>query len=188
MSDDNKPRWGGKRAGAGRKPKRPLAPIDVAHALAEPAPDEIEPIAQRHAHAALETLVKQLTHGTSEAATIAAANAILDRAYGRPLVDFGGTGTLPFLGRAPSRTIAAEIQGLARGHASLAVAALQRIATGGHSEAARISAAKSLWDRGLGTAPPAKIAAGKKEQAAIAANAPPDEDSDWGGDLKPRLH
>src|SRR5690242_17668046 len=71
---------GGKRTGAGRKPKgyvRPasIAEIDLAHALTEPPPDEIEPVAQRHDRDALETLVKQLTCGKSEAASVAAANA-----------------------------------------------------------------------------------------------------------------
>jgi phage gp46-like protein len=163
-----------------------MAPIDVAAALAEQAPEEIEPIAQRYAHEALEVLVKQLTHGASEAATVAAATTILDRAYGRPVVDAAGTLTLPFLGSAPSRTVATEIRNLARGYSSLAIVALQRIATQGHSESVRVSAARGLLDRGLGTAPPAKVDASKREQAGLAAKAPAAEGSAWGDDLKPR--
>ena len=199
-TEQAKPARGGKRSGAGRKPKgyvRPatLAEIDLAHALNEPVPDEIEPVAQQHARLALETFVKQLTHGASDAASVAAANAILDRAYGKPATDVGGTGLLPFMGRAPSRTVATEIRDLARRYANLAILRLKRIADNGKTESARVSAAKSLWDRGLGTAGPAKIDTdgptrplGKKEQAAMAANAPASENSGWGDDLQPRMH
>ncbi len=93
---DAKPGRGGKRAGAGRKRRQPIAPIDLAAALAEPVPEEIEPIAQRHALAALDALVRQLVHGTSEAASVAAANAKTDRAFGKPVVDVG-TDMLPFM-------------------------------------------------------------------------------------------
>lgn len=196
-----KPGWGGKRSGAGRKPKgynRPsaIAEIDAAHALAAPVPDEIEPVAQQHARAVLENLVKQLTHGASEAATVAAANAILDRAYGKPATDIGGTGLLPFFGRAPNRTIAVEIRDLSRRYANLAIVTLKRIATTGNSESARVSAGKSLWDRGLGTAAPAKIdldapqqVLGKREQAELAARTTAaGGDAEWGDDLKVRVH
>lgn len=199
-TEQARPAWGGKRSGAGRKPKgyvRPatLAEIDLAHALGEPPPDEIEPVAQQHARLALETFVKQLTHGASEAASVAAANALLDRAYGKPATDVGGTGLLPFMGRIPSRSVAAEIRDQARGYANLAIIRLKYIAEHGRAESARVSAAKSLWDRGLGTAAPAKLDAdgpsrplGKKEEAAIAANAPASEHSGWGDDLQPRVH
>lgn len=64
---------GGKRPGAGRKPGK----VGKAkRALAEMARD--------HAEAALRTLADIASNGESEAARVSAANAILDRAYGKP--------------------------------------------------------------------------------------------------------
>lgn len=175
-----KSRRGGKRLGAGRKKKGHVAPsalagIDLKAALDLPPPTEIESAAQRHARAALDALVKQLISGASESAKVNAANAILDRGYGKPSVEIGGESFLPFLS-APSKVVSTEIRTEARKFANLAIAVLEKIATNGQSESARVMAAKSLWDRGLGTVAPAKIPdgpmrrpAGKKEEAQAAA-------------------
>jgi hypothetical protein len=184
---------GGKRAGAGRKRKLPIAPIDLAEALGKPAPAEIEPVAQQHARDALHALVAQLKFGTADAASIAAANTILDRAYGKPAIDLGGTGTLPFLGRAPTRSISNEIRDEARQFAHLAITRLRQITLTGLAESARVAAARSLLERGLGVAAAAKVdddcrQVGRREQAQRDANAPADADSIWGDDLNPRLH
>lgn len=64
---------GGSRPGAGRKPGKVGA---AKRALADMAKD--------HAQAALASLVQIATAGESEAARVSAANAILDRAYGKP--------------------------------------------------------------------------------------------------------
>lgn len=185
--DDEKPRSGrgGKRQGAGRKKKGHVPPttvagIDLTAALAAPIPDDISMLARGRVLAALDALVKQLLHGSSEAAKVAAANAVLDRGYGKPAVDVGGDPVLPFLGVAPVPAIdpADNLRALARGYANLAVEVLARIASTGESESARVSAARSLWDRGLGTVGPAKMPddfgnrqVGKKEEMARAATA-----------------
>jgi len=65
---------GGKRLGAGRKPGKVSA-----------AKRELSEMAKEHAQGALETLVA--VHQDKEAphaARVSAANAILDRAYGKP--------------------------------------------------------------------------------------------------------
>jgi len=64
---------GGARPGAGRKPGKLGA---AKRALSEMAKD--------HAETALQTLVHIATKGEGEAARVSAANAILDRAYGKP--------------------------------------------------------------------------------------------------------
>lgn len=64
---------GGKRVGAGRKPG---AANEIKRAIAEQARD--------HAEVALKTLVDIARNGEGEAARVSAANAILDRAYGKP--------------------------------------------------------------------------------------------------------
>ena len=65
---------GGKRAGAGRKPGR-----------VSKAKKDLASLAKDHAEAALKTLVEIMTQGESETARISAANAILDRGYGKPI-------------------------------------------------------------------------------------------------------
>lgn len=165
---------------------RPLVELDE-------APEEIAPLAQRHSVMALESLVKQVRDGTSEASCVAAANVILDRGWGKPVVDVGGTGFLPFLGRAPDRNANLELIARARRAAPMAVEKLRLIASEGQVESARVAAARSLIDRGLGIAAPAKIdfdtpRLGKREQAILAANAIASEESGWGDDLQPRLH
>lgn len=64
---------GGARPGAGRKP-----------GVVSQAKRDLAEMAKEHADAALQTLVQIATGGESEAARVSAANAILDRAYGRP--------------------------------------------------------------------------------------------------------
>jgi len=172
---------GGKRPGAGRKRKEHVSPsgmasIDVAAALAEPPPDEIESVAQRHARQVVATLVTQLQHGKSDPARIKAAGILLDRGYGKPSVEPGGDMVLPLFPTAPARDLSTEIRDTARKHAHLAVAVLARIATGSESESARVSAAQVLLDRGLGMSAAAKLPEGqfqkelgKKDQLAAEA-------------------
>ncbi len=69
-----------------------------------------------------------------------------------------------------------EIRVEARKYANLAIEVLGAIATRGETEGARVSAAKSLLDRGVGTVQVARVpegltpkTMGKKEEAAIAA-------------------
>ena len=185
---DAKPasRRGGKRAGAGRKKKGHVSPsqvegVDLTSALQSPPPDEIETVAQQHAKTAIDALVKQLRFGNSDAAKVAAANAMLDRGYGKPTVDLGGDAMamLPFASApAASPTLASEIRTEARKYAHLAIAVLKKVADSGQSESARVSASKSLLDSGLGTVAQARMPdefnqapIGKREQAARAAEA-----------------
>ena len=192
-----KPGRGGRRPGAGRKPKNrnALPDLDIQHALAQPVPDQIENAAQPHALRAIASLVKLLVSGENETAAVSAANTILDRGYGKPAVDIGGFDQLPLFGGVSVKgAIAREIRDEARKYANLAIERLRRIADSGRSESARHAAAKSLLERGLGTVAVARIdletprAVGKKEQAAMAAAAPAAEESGWGDDLTPRMH
>jgi hypothetical protein len=65
---------GGKRLGAGRKPgATSLAKRDLAS------------MAKEHAETALKVLAEIAMSGQSEAARVSAANALLDRAYGKPI-------------------------------------------------------------------------------------------------------
>ncbi len=173
---------GGSRPGAGRKPKghkssSALPSLDLEAALAAPAPDDIESTAQAYSRGAIASLVKQLCHGKSETAKVNAANAILDRGYGKPSVDVGGLAQLSlFGGIRPAAVVGDEIRVEARKFANLAVEVLGAIATRGETEGARVSAAKSLLDRGVGTVQVAKVpeglvpkTMGKKEEAAVAA-------------------
>jgi hypothetical protein len=155
-------RHGGVRPGAGRKKKGAAAPsavagVDLRVALAAPAPSEVEPVASVHAQTALEALYKELIGGQSEAARVAAANEILDRGWGKPTVESGGDLTLPFFGTAPARQLPSEIRAACRKLTQLAVEALVKIATNGVSESARVSAARSLLNRGLGAVAPARV-------------------------------
>lgn len=68
---------GGKRPGAGRpKGAKDTATREQGGSLAE--------LARQHTTDALKTLVKIATAGESEAARVTAANALLDRGYGKP--------------------------------------------------------------------------------------------------------
>ncbi|MEI9804080.1 MAG: hypothetical protein WDN48_05950 [Pseudolabrys sp.] len=177
-----KSKRGGKRPGAGRKSKghkasSALPDIDLAAALAAAAPDDIESAAQVHARDAITSLVKQLCHGKSETAKVNAANAILDRGYGKPSVDVGGLSQMSlFGGHRPAAVVGDEVRGEARKYANLAIEVLRSISTRGETEGARVSASKSLLDRGVGTVQTAKVpegvtpkVMGKKEEAAVAA-------------------
>lgn len=64
---------GGKRDGAGR-PKGAVSKVTA----------DIREAAQEYSAQALQVLVNVATAGESEAARVAAANAILDRAHGKP--------------------------------------------------------------------------------------------------------
>lgn len=189
MSDQPKSKRGGKRPGAGRKPKGFVKPSAISElnrvaALATAPPDEIDGVAQRHARSAIEALVKLLFYGSSEAAKIAAAKEILDRGYGKPAVEIGGDAAMLPLFMAPepsairSESLTQEIRAEARKYAELAVEALRKIAADGTSETAIAVAAKALLDRGLGTVGKARMPdeqrdrpLGKKEEAARAAEA-----------------
>ncbi|WP_018265539.1 hypothetical protein [Methylosinus sp. LW4] len=189
MSDQPKSKRGGKRPGAGRKPKGFVKPSAISElnrvaALATAPPDEIDGVAQRHAHGAIEALVRLLFYGSSEAAKIAAAKEILDRGYGKPAVEIGGDAAMLPLFMAPdslairSESLTQEIRAEARKYANLAVEALRKIASDGASETAIAAASKALLDRGLGTVGKARMPdeqrerpLGKKEEAARAAEA-----------------
>lgn len=184
-----KSRRGGKRPGAGRKKKDHQAAsqvtgVDLAAALAAPVPDAIETAAQEHVRTSVARLVKQMQFGASDAARVNAANAILDRGYGKPSFDAGGLSSqMQLFGLGISASLATEIRDEARKYANLAIAVLNKIGENSVSEAARVSANKSMLDRGLGTvaiarvpdglvpnkAKPADKPLGKKEEAARAA-------------------
>lgn len=182
-----KSKRGGKRPGAGRKPKGYVKPsvisdLNRVKALASEPPIEIDSIAQRHAKGAIEALVSLLFHGKSEAAKITAAKEILDRGYGKPAVEIGGDAapTLPFMMQpvsVPSVSLTAEVRAEARRYANLAIEVLRKIAADGDSETAIASASRALLDRGLGTVGKARMPEeqtserllGKKEQAQRAA-------------------
>lgn len=176
---------GGARAGAGRKKKglstpTSLSELELRALLAEPAPEEIDGVAQQHACLAIETLARLLIYGSSESAKITAGKEILDRGYGKPAVEIGGDAAmLPFM-MVPTTapTMSGEIRTQARKYCAVAVAVLRKIAQDGQSETARASASKALLDRGLGTVGKARMPdeqrerpLGKKEEAARAAEA-----------------
>lgn len=178
---------GGKRPGAGRKPKgwtKPsaLSELNKVSALASPPPDEIDGVAQLYARSAVEALVKLLFYGSSEAAKITAAKEILDRGYGKPAVEIGGDAAmlpLPFMvAPTTSTSLTADIRAEARKYANLAIEVLRKIAQDGASETAIAGASKALLDRGLGTVGKARMPdeqrdrpLGKKEEAQRAAEA-----------------
>lgn len=178
-------RRGGARPGAGRK-KRGLAEptslseLELKALLAEPSPEEIDGIAQRHADLAIETLARLMIYGSSESAKITAAKEILDRGYGKPAVEIGGDAAmLPFMmAPAVAPTLTSDVRAAARKYAAVAVAVLRKITQDGQSETARAAASKALLDRGLGTVGKARMQdeqrerpLGKKEEAARAAEA-----------------
>jgi hypothetical protein len=178
---------GGKRPGAGRKPKgfvKPsaLSQLNKISALATEPPVEIDSAAQRHARTMVEELVKLLFYATSEAAKITAAKEILDRGWGKPAVEIGGDAAmLPFMvapTSSPSISLSEEIRTEAKKYGNLALETLRKIATSGSSETAIAAACKALLDRALGTVGKARMPdeqrdrpLGKKEEAARAAEA-----------------
>lgn len=74
---------GGTRSGAGRKKGE-----------VSQAKRELATMAKDHAEAALQTLLEIAQGGESEAARVSAANAILDRADGKPPQSMHNTGDL----------------------------------------------------------------------------------------------
>lgn len=182
-SENAKSRRGGKRPGAGRKKKGHQSPsvvsgVDLRAALSAAPPEDIETVAQRHAREAIEALVRQLMYGSSEAARVTAANAILDRGYGKPSSDAASFGQMSLFGAGISVAVASGIRDEARKYANLSIEVLRKIASSGDSDSARVSAARSLLDRGVGAVATAKIQdnaafkpMGKKEEQAAAAQA-----------------
>lgn len=76
---------GGKRPGAGRKPgSKHRATIEQKATLSD--------LARQHTTVALQALVTVATKSESDSAKVAAANAILDRAYGKPTQSHEHTG------------------------------------------------------------------------------------------------
>ena len=81
---------GGKRKGAGRAAKQAIGPTPLRSADLPPVlPEALSAtdLAKRYADLAVQTLAHIAGTGTSEAARVAASNAILDRALGRPRQD-----------------------------------------------------------------------------------------------------
>lgn len=68
---------GGKRDGAGRK-------VGAVNRATKENKATLEELARAHTSTALATLAKICADGTSETARVAAANALLDRGYGKP--------------------------------------------------------------------------------------------------------
>jgi hypothetical protein len=80
-------RHGGKRPGSGRKRRvRDRATGEQRASLQE--------LAKAHTEAALATLVRVATEGESDAAAVSAANALLDRGYGKPHQSHAHTGAI----------------------------------------------------------------------------------------------
>ena len=76
---------GGKRQGAGRKPgSKDKSTVEQSATLSE--------LARAHTSTALGVLVKIAQQGESDAARVSAANAILDRGYGKPTQGIEHTG------------------------------------------------------------------------------------------------
>lgn len=76
---------GGKRPGAGRKP-------GSKHRATREQKATLSDLARQHTSTALNALVHVATKSDSDSARVAAANAILDRAYGRPTQSHEHTG------------------------------------------------------------------------------------------------
>ncbi len=153
---------GGRRAGAGRKRKdavsaTALPALELKAALTAPAPEQVEPLAARYVHLALEALFNILVNGKSDAQKVAAAEEVLDRGWGKPTVDSGGDQMLPFFGTAPARELPSEVRTACRRLTDLAVQVLRNVADRSASEAARIRAIKALFNRGLGAVAPARV-------------------------------
>lgn len=180
-----KSKRGGKRTGAGRKPKNFYSPsaltdLDIRVASVITTPTEIESAARAHAKESLESLKTVMLLSESETARVNAANAILDRGFGKPSAETGVDMLLPLFDQVFLKTTPGEVMEEARKLAPLAIAVLHKIAQNSHSHSARVSASRSLLDRGLGSADVARLDAyradskqiGKKEEALRAAQNP----------------
>lgn len=176
----------GKRPGAGRKPKgyrstTALTDLDLksAEAAELSTPAEIESAVRAHARSSIESLKNVMLHSDSEAARIAAAKALLDRAFGKPAVATGINMALPLFDQASVKSAPGQVIEDARKLAPLAITVLHKIAEGSARDSARVSASRALLDRGIGAVAVARLEAyrddlnaiGKKEQANHAATA-----------------
>jgi hypothetical protein len=180
-------RRGGARKGAGRKPKAAQSPtavtgVDLAAAMAAPAPTEIDGALRGRAKSSLKGLVAIMLHAGSDSARIVAAEEVLDRGFGKPAVEIGGDAASPMLPFAAAPTFApsaiGEVREQAKQYANLAVLVLTKIADNSLSETARVAAHKALIKRECGTVGTARMPdemrekpLGKKEQAQRAAEA-----------------
>ncbi len=166
--------------------------LKVAEAATAATPEDIETIARGHARNSLDTLKAIMLHSEADSARIQAANAILDRGFGKPVTETGVDMLLPLFDQAFRKTAPGEVMEEARRLAPLAIAVLNKIAQNSVSHPARVRAARALLDRGLGAVDVARLEAyradnkvlGKKEIAAAAA-ATAGEGTDWGDDLNP---
>jgi hypothetical protein len=73
---------GGRRDGAGRKKG---SKVNQLPQIAPEIKRELRVLAREHAETALEALIKVCKSSDSDSARVSAANAILDRGYGKPL-------------------------------------------------------------------------------------------------------
>lgn len=91
---------GGKRPGAGR-------PRGAQNRATKEQKGTLQELARSHTETALKTLVEVARKGESDAARVSAANALLDRAYGKPsqAVEVAGPqgGPIPILDAAKLR-------------------------------------------------------------------------------------
>lgn len=169
MADEKpKSRRGGKRPGAGRKPKGHVPattiPTHVIRAAAfADEPEAIEGVARDHLLHVFRGFVAALTDvKISDHSRVRAANNILSRAYGKPTVDTG-IDMLPFMVK-PQTTVPGDVRALCKANARLAIEMLRTIFDRSESESARFAAGEALADRGLGTVGGAALANEKKAQ------------------------
>jgi hypothetical protein len=157
--------------------------LKVAEAASAATPQQIELAARVHARSSLESLKIVMLHSESDSARVRAANAILDRGFGKPATDTGLDMALPLFDQVFLKTAPGEVMEEARKLASLAIQVLHKIAENSTSHAARVAASTSLLDRGLGAVAVARLDAyranqkgiGKKEEALQAALNPDTE-------------
>lgn len=183
MDEPQKSKRGGPRPNSGR-PRKSASPTaltdtEIKAMLACPAPSDIDVLAAKHSEKALTILAAEMLHGSKDGDKLDASIAVLDRGWGKPTPLGGGEQMLLFMGPSRVRPDANAVQDEARAYGLLALAVIEKIASGGSSAAVRIRAAKALLDRGLGLAPPARLPGsrdmlpsrqlGKKEQANAAA-------------------
>jgi hypothetical protein len=85
------------RAASGRRrPDGTFAPGCSGNAGGRPkAVEDIRALARQHSETAIETLVQIAKSGSSEAARVSAACALLDRAYGKPATVLAGDDSMP---------------------------------------------------------------------------------------------
>lgn len=97
---------GGKRAGAGR-------PKGAKDKLTREAGATISELARKHTKTALDTLVSIAINSDSDPARVSAANALLDRAYGKPMQGMDHTSSDRSM--SPSVMTDADLEAIARG-------------------------------------------------------------------------